>query len=249
VLYHRPRGVAPGAAVPVRAAKLLEALEYLAEHNPLYNGDENRVTRNKINNALRKLRAIVNSAHFDPNAGAEEQKAVDAAAATYFTQGGPPPAGATVAELEKLTHSAAITTGLEARLFPHLFPKGEGVRPDSLPFASHARRRLLDFQPTFQQDADYNFYLLESWFRKNLSSATQVYVGASHVPGREAARRGAYALLGKVPGTTASLGQKRTQTVQMMKQLGRPHLFMTLTAHERQPWLPRRSKSRTSCAV
>ena len=126
---------------------------------------------------------------------------------------------------------------MEPRLFPHLFPTGDGFRPHHLRFASYMRRRPLDYNTRFAQDPDDVFYGLESWFRHNLSGAAHVMVGNTKIGNAEAAQKRAHAILGKVPGTASFLGLKRSQTVEMMKQLGKPHFFLTLTSHERQAWI------------
>jgi hypothetical protein len=71
-----------------------------------------------------------------------------------------------------------------------------GVRPDELKVSDYVRRRLLDVSPAFQQDADYTFYLYETWFRKNLSAATHVFVGKHDAPDRRTAEKRAYAVSG-----------------------------------------------------
>ena len=52
----------------------------------------------------------------------------------------------------------------------------------------------MDVNPAFQQDADYTFYLYETWFRKNLSAATHVFVGKHDAPDRRTAEKHAYTL-------------------------------------------------------
>ena len=123
---------------------------------------------------------------------------------------------------------------MEPRLFPHLSPTGDGFRPNRLRFA---KRRPLDYNTRFAQDPDYVFYGLESWFRHNLSGAAHVMVGNIKIGNAENAQKRAHAILGKVPGTASFLGLKRSQTVEMTKLLRKPHFFLTLTSHERQPWI------------
>ncbi|CAK0812778.1 unnamed protein product, partial [Prorocentrum cordatum] len=237
VLWLRPRGVPPGWAVPVRAQKLLDALKWLAKNNAYYRdfsvlGQATaaiKALETKLAEKLADDRQAI-----DPEAEAAAQGAFEGDA-TYFTAGGPAPVGAVVGDLQKNRESAEIRPLTEALAFPTLFPGGEGSCPEELRFSSYAWRRLLDCKTKFQDNPDYTFYQLETWFRKRLSSATSVFVGKREVPGREAAERRAYAVQGKVPGTTAFLGQKRTHCAQMMRQLGRPDFFLTLTSHERQP--------------
>eukprot|EP00969_Alexandrium_andersonii_P024905 1088070-Alexandrium_andersonii.AAC.1 len=124
--------------------------------------------------ALAKLE--VATAPADDGAAPEDAPSENAGGAmdvTYLTSGGPPPVGAAVADLERLRGSAATTTDLEPRLFPHLFPTAVGECPDGMPFATYVRRRLLDYKGAFQRDSDYTFYAFESWFRKKLSGAAQ----------------------------------------------------------------------------
>eukprot|EP00969_Alexandrium_andersonii_P159589 7051653-Alexandrium_andersonii.AAC.1 len=66
-----------------------------------------------------------------------------------------------------------------------------------MPFATYVRRRLLDYKGVFQRGSDNTFCAFESWFRKKLSGAGQVFASAAEVRGREAVRRTAFATQGK----------------------------------------------------
>ncbi|CAK0836637.1 unnamed protein product [Prorocentrum cordatum] len=237
VLWLRPRGAPPGWAVPARAQKLLDALKWLARSNAYYRDifvlgqatADIEALATKLAEKLADDRPAI-----DPEAEAAAQGAFEGDA-TYSTAGGPAKVGAVVGDLQKNRESAEIRPLTEALAFPTLFPGGEGSCPEELCFSSYAWRRLLDCKTKFQDNPDYTFCQLETWFRKSLRSATSVFAGKREVPGREAAERRAYAVQGKVPGTTAFLGQKRTRCVQVMRQLGRPDFFLALTSHKRQP--------------
>ena len=235
VMYCRPRGVAPGAAVPIRARRLLDALEYLAANHTAYraSGQVRAAMRKAIDTLSAKTGRGGN--YIDADKEAEVTGEIDKADVAYFTAGGPPPVGAHVADLRQVRTSAELRLETEPLAFPHLFPTGKGWCPASLTLSAYLHRRLLSFDPKFQQCPEYTFYMLETWLRKKISGATAVFVGASGGADPPLAEKKAYAVLGKVPGTTAFLGQKRTHCMQMIRQLGRPDFFLTLTSHERQP--------------
>ena len=239
VVYCRMKGMYPGTSVRVRVAELAAALRWLLDNNTEYQKDS---VKTGVEKALRRLAKIAEEAAKQGNGAAREAKeeqddeGTDAQAdTTYFTVGGPPPVGAVVQDLNEIRESGELRTDMEPQAFPHLFPHGGRSCPDGLKYSSYLWRRLLHWDPKFQQDPEYAFYSLETWFRKKISGSASVFVGEREVKGREATQKKAYAVLGKVPGTLAFLGQKRSHAVNMMRQCGRPDFFLTLTSHERQP--------------
>ena len=144
VLYYRPRGMASEMAVPVRAAKLLTAFEYLIRTNPLYTAT--LVLTRKMKSAEARLRKLVARNTFNAEAEADAQAQVNADT-VYFTQGGPAPVGATVQGLAKLQHSAAITPQLEPQIFPWLSQTAKGRALKSWHFpAMHGDGYLISTQ-------------------------------------------------------------------------------------------------------
>ncbi|MCP4242325.1 MAG: hypothetical protein GY772_17360, partial [bacterium] len=148
-------------------------------------------------------------------------------------------------ELQRLRGLANLEDGIDARMFPHLFPQGRrGDGWTAGPFAAYARGRLLGADPRFQQSQEYVFWLLETWLKREVSAQTTLFVaprlagpGPSRAAARDRLRKQVFAVLRGVPGTSAHMYAKRSLAMRMIAQLGPPTWFVTLTGHERQPRL------------
>ncbi|MCP4243211.1 MAG: hypothetical protein GY772_21865, partial [bacterium] len=100
-------------------------------------------------------------------------ESVDDGDVTHITCGGPLPAAAEAVELQRLRGLANLEDGIDARMFPHLFPQGRrGDGWTAGPFAAYSRGRLLGADPRFQQSQEYVFWLLETWLKREVSAQT-----------------------------------------------------------------------------
>ena len=73
---------------------------------------------------------------------------------------------------------------MDALLFPHLFPEGEGGYPEStgMKFSEYARRRLLGQDGRFERDPAYVMWLLEEHMKKRLSGNVNVRMKGQELP-------------------------------------------------------------------
>ena len=130
---------------------------------------------------------------------------------------------------------------IDAVLFPHLFPDGQGgYRPHVYyKFSEYARKRLLSKDGRFEADPAYVMWLLEEQMRKRLSGNVTVRLKGQLHPElasrHEEYTRRVFTALRDLPGTQPYLFAKRGVAMGMYEQLGKPQFFLTLTCHAKQP--------------
>ena len=218
--------------LPVRPRKLMRALTYLLEHHPRYTSTPK--TRQNVQEAINRLTEIDRDENNPAHPAIEVQH-------NALTHGGPPPPDAVMTELRKAKGHARLDRDVDVIIFPHLFPTGSGGFPglQACKLPDYCRRRLLGEDPRFQQDPQYIFWLLETWFKHKVSSNTQVFVGPTSrtrlFHSQQKIRQAAYTSLRQVPGTQPYIYAKRSVGLSMIEQLGKPKWFMTLTCHAKQP--------------
>lgn len=119
-------------ALALRARPMLEALSWLHEHNGHYK--DQRVTDCvvKWRRRLSQVEGIC-TRKTRPASAAEEDACAWQSDVTQFTSGGPAPAGADIVQLEQLRGLARLETRVDEKMFPMLFPCGEGspTKPSS----------------------------------------------------------------------------------------------------------------------
>ena len=171
----------------------------------------------------------------------DEGEDKDDMAVTYLIPRDPSIPCADRAELSKLRQSArGIEDNMDALFFPHLFPSGTGgyQRVQHKKFSEYARKRLLSRDGRFEADAAYIMWLLEEHLKKRLSGNVNVRM-KNHQPASgtqfEGLNRQVFTALRDLPGTQAYLYAKKGIAMGMYEQLGKPHFFLTLTCHARQP--------------
>ena len=171
----------------------------------------------------------------------DEGEDEDDMAVTYLIPRDPSIPCADKAELSKLRQSArGIEDNMDALFFPHLFPSGTGgyQRVQHKKFSEYARKRLLSRDGRFEADAAYIMWLLEEHLKKRLSGNVNVRM-KNHQPASgtqfEGLNRQVFTALRDLPGTQAYLYAKKGIAMGMYEQLGKPHFFLTLTCHARQP--------------
>ena len=187
-------------AVPLRSKELYDALKWLHQHNRHYR--ERRIAA-----CLRNWRRRLASANAHPTPARPTQHpdakcsdvpetgdpAVLDEDIVHLTSGGPMPVGANAHQLEQLRGSTRLEPGIDELMFPALFPDGHGGWKGGS-FASYVRQRLLGADPRFQQTPEYVFWLLETWFKKQVSASTSVHVGRQvvRVGGRDQLKQKVY---------------------------------------------------------
>ena len=161
---------------------------------------------------------------------------------TYLVPRDPQIPKAEAKGLQKMRSKARHTLdNLDALLFPHLFPDGLGGyrQHEHQKFSEYARRRLLGLDGRFENDPAYLMWLLEEHMKKRLSGNVNVRMkGQLHPRGTskyEDGHRQVFTALRDLPGTQPYLYAKKGVAMSMYEQLGRPHFFLTLTCHARQP--------------
>ena len=160
---------------------------------------------------------------------------------TYLTAREPTIPKADLQTLRELRRKAKHTLdNVDALLFPHLFPEGEGGYPENAKkFSEYARRRLLGQDGRFEQDPSYTMWLLEEHMKKRLSGNVNVRMKGQELPQfgsrYESSNRQVYSALRDLPGTLPYLYSKKGVAMSMYDQLGKPQFFLTLTCHCRQP--------------
>ena len=161
---------------------------------------------------------------------------------TYLLPRDPAIPKADRSDLQELRRKAMHTgVTIDAVLFPHLFPDGQGgYDPDAhQKFVEYARKRLLGQDGRFEADAAYIMWLLEERMKKRLSGNVNVRMKNQLTPKR--GERFAdfshqiFTALRDLPGTQPYLFSKRGVALGMYEQLGKPQFFLTLTCHARQP--------------
>ena len=145
-------------------------------------------------------------------------------------------------DLQELRRKAGHTeVNIDTKLFPHLFPDGQGgYDPDAYEkFVEYARKRLLGQDGRFENDAAYIMWLLEEHMKKRLSGNVNVRIKGQLAPklGDRFAdfNHQIFTALRDLPGTQAYLFSKRGVALGMYEQLGKPQFFLTLTCHAKQP--------------
>ena len=161
---------------------------------------------------------------------------------TYLLPRDPAIPKADRSDLQELRRKASHTgVNIDAVLFPHLFPDGQGgYDPDAhQKFVEYARKRLLGQDGRFEADAAYIMWLLEEQMKKRLSGNVNVRMKGQLAPklGDRFAdfNHQIFTALRDLPGTQPYLFSKRGVALGMYEQLGNPQFFLTLTCHARQP--------------
>ena len=172
----------------------------------------------------------------------DEGEDKDDMAVTYLIPRDPSIPCADKAELSKLRQSArGIEDNMDALFFPHLFPSGTGgyQRVQHKKFSEYARKRLLSRDGRFEADPAYIMWLLEEHLKKRLSGNVNVRMKNHLQPASgtqfEGVNRQVFTALRDLPGTQAYLYAKKGVAMSMYEQLGKPHFFLTVTCHARQP--------------
>lgn len=220
------------APSPARAGRLHAALSALRAAHPAY-------ATPRVDSTLALLEAAARQ-HAERDAGIAADAGVAAGEVDYIIAGAPaaPSAASLIA-----THRGAAVVGLETDIdtliFPHLFPTGAGGFNDAWRLPLYVRGRLLGPTGRFEEAPEYIYWLLEMWLKRAVSSMTQVCVGRLRSgqgrAGGEGLRHAVYATLRGIPGTQPYMYTKRSMALSMYDQLGKPHWFLTLTCHARQP--------------
>ena len=161
---------------------------------------------------------------------------------TYLTARDPTIPKADLKTLQELRRKARHTIdNVDALLFPHLFPEGNGGYPQQAnkKFKEYARQRLLGQDGRFEKDPSYTMWLLEEHMKKRLSGNVNVRMKGQELPQMgsryEAFNRKVFSALRDLPGTLPYLYSKKGVAMSMYDQLGKPQFFLTLTCHCRQP--------------
>ncbi len=182
------------------------------------------------------------SAEQQDDEGDDEGEDKDDMQVTYLIPRDPSIPCADKAELAKLRQAArGIEDNMDALFFPHLFPSGTGgyQRDQHKKFSEYARRRLLSQDGRFGADPAYIMWLLEEHLKKRLSGNVNVRMKNHLQPASgtqfEGVNRQVFTALRDLPGTQAYLYAKKGVAMSMYEQLGKPHFFLTLTCHARQP--------------
>ena len=114
-------------ALPLRAQHLLDALTWLHEHNPHYADDRVNAVLIKWRGRLQQHRGGYFNAIRASEEGDEDKRARKCQDdVTLLTSGGPPPRTATAVEMEQLRGLARLEKRIDEKLFPMLFPNGQG---------------------------------------------------------------------------------------------------------------------------
>ena len=219
VIYIGYAGRQEEQPLPVRPKKIAGALKYLMEHHPRYTSTEK--TRRNVEDAIQRLEDIDREENNPEHPAVELQH-------NALTHGGPPPPDAVITELKRAKGHARLDRGVDVLIFPHLFPSGAGGFPglQSCKLPDYCRGRLLGEDPRFQQDPQYIFWLLETWFKHKVSSNVQVFVGPTSrcrlFQSQNKIRQAAYTSLRQVPGTQPYIYAKRSVGLSMLEQLGKP---------------------------
>ena len=169
----------------------------------------------------------------------EEQEGLEV---LYLTAREPTVPKADLETLRELRRKARCTLdNIDAALFPHLFPDGEGGYPQHAwkKFSEYARRRLLGQEGRFEREPAYIMWLLEEHMKKRLSGNVNVRMKQQELPRfgnrYETFNRQIFSALRDLPGTLPYLYSKKGVAMGMYEQLGKPQFFLTVTAHARQP--------------
>ena len=172
----------------------------------------------------------------------QDDEAEEELEVTYLTAREPTIPKADLQTLQELRRKARHTlNNVDAMLFPHLFPEGTGGFPQhaNKKFTEYARQRLLGQDGRFEKDPAYTMWLLEEHMKKRLSGNVNVRMKGQELPQLgsryETFNRQVYSALRDLPGTLPYLYSKKGVAVSMYDQLGKPHFFLTLTSHCRQP--------------
>eukprot|EP00435_Cladocopium_sp_Y103_P025616 s2382_g6.t1 len=127
---------------------------------------------------------------------------------TYLTAREPTIPKANLQMLKELRRKAKHTLdNVDAALFPHLFPEGEGGYPEhaKLFFKEYARKRLLGQDGRFEKDTSYTMWLLEEHMKKRLSGNVNVRMKGQELPQLgsryESFSRKIFLALREAPGT------------------------------------------------
>ena len=207
-------------------------------------------TSEAVNKALADMNRIL--AQIPPPPGLQSQEegkeqdqddeAEEELEITYLTAREPTIPKADLQTLQELRRRARHTLdNVDALLFPHLFPEGRGGFPQHAhkKFTEYARQRLLGQDGRFEKDPAYTMWLLEEYMKKRLSGNVNVRMKGQELPQLgsryEKFNRQVYSALRDLPGTLPYLYAKKGVAVSMYDQLGKPHFFLTLTCHCRQP--------------
>ena len=238
------QGLAPSSA---RLGQLFAALQALKEEHVSYMHNEAVVETLKImqgvldrlpTTAMQPIEALPRGSEEEE----EEDEDKDDMQVTYLIPRDPSIPCADKAELHKLRQSArGIEDNMDALFFPHLFPSGMGgyQSRQHKKFSEYARRRLLNQDGRFEADPAYIMWLLEEHLKKRLSGNVNVRM-KNHLQPRsgtqfEGVNRQVFTALRDLPGTQPYLYAKKGVAMSMYEQLGKPHFFLTLTCHARQP--------------
>ena len=140
---------------------------------------------------------------------------------------------------------------LEEKAFPHLFPTGTGGylsshQENGVSFASYIKQRIFGMDPRFRNDTTYLFFLFivkesieikrcnGTFFRKGKANKSKYTV--DFLLGCEKAEVERhdvqYKAFKAIRGTDPYFQHQKTKLMAMIRQLGAPHLFLTLSAAE-----------------
>ena len=235
------KGVQGMTASVARLQCLYAALQVLKEQHSFY---KNSAAVDKaladMGRILEQLPAVPLPGHHEGQEG-EDNGAEEELEVTYLTAREPTIPKADLQTLKELRRKAKHTLdNVDAILFPHLFPEGEGGYPEhAKKFSEYARRRLLGQDGRFKKDPSYTMWLLEEHMKKRLSGNVNVRMKGQELPQfgsrYESFNRKVFSALRDLPGTLPYLYSKKGVAMSMYDQLGKPQFFLTLTCHCRQP--------------
>ncbi|CAJ1362360.1 unnamed protein product, partial [Effrenium voratum] len=214
---------------PASPCKLRAALLHLRDNHKLYKTAD-------VSRAIQALQVAL-SQGAEAEAGAEPTGELQEEQLEFVTACAPSAPPPKRPELQRCRDLAQLPQNMDTKIFPHLFPTGQGGWDERMPFPRYSRSRLLGAEPRFEQDPSYVHFLLEQYYKRKISANANVRIGKLQQPSassRQALLRSVYTTMRDIPGTQPYLFAKRGVAVSMYEQLGAPHWFMTLTCHARQ---------------
>ena len=150
----------------------------------------------------------------------------------------------------KFTHWGTAVN-LEEKAFPHLFPTGKGgflstYQPKKVGFANYVKQRMLGLDPRFRDDSIYMFFLFmvkeqleikrsyATFFRKSKTDRVKYDTKFLRSADKAEIERFdvGYKAFKNVRGTAPYFQQVKQKVMAMIRQLGTPNLFLTMSAAE-----------------
>ena len=214
---------------PASPCKLRAALLHLRDNHKLYKTAD-------VSRAIQALQVAL-SQGAEAEAGAEPTGELQEEQLEFVTVRAPSAPPPKRPELQRCRDLAQLPQNMDTKIFPHLFPTGQGGWDERMPFPRYSRSRLLGAEPRFEQDPSYVHFLLDQYYKRKISANANVRIGKLQQPSassRQALLRSVYTTMRDIPGTQPYLFAKRGVAASMYEQLGAPHWFMTLTCHARQ---------------